>query len=101
MSKLLAFADAADCLDAWKIALKEWNVIESRQVKEWKDEARRESRVEDLINILQDKFGNLPTEIPSHLQKIDDAKVLSQLLLRAVHASDLAEFQRMIPNGTK
>jgi hypothetical protein len=32
--------------------------------------------------------------------KIDDTAVLRQLLLKAVHASDLDEFRRMIPNGT-
>jgi len=103
------FAEATDCLEAWQIALKEWNVTESRQVKEWQEQARREgreegqheSRVEDLLDILQEKFGKLPTEIPSHLRTIDDANVLRQLLRKAVHASDLDEFQRMIPNGTK
>ena len=101
-------AEAADCLHAREIALKDWNMIESKVVKGWQDQARRdgrqegrhESRVEDLIYILQEKFGNLPTEIPSHLQKIDDANVLRQLLLKAVHASDLDEFRSMIPNGT-
>jgi hypothetical protein len=97
----LVFAGAAGCNEAWKLALKEWNMIESEVVKEWKDQALREGRVADLIDILRDKFGNLPTEIPSHLQKIDDFNVLHQLLLKAVHASDLDEFRRMIPNGTK
>jgi flagellar biosynthesis/type III secretory pathway protein FliH len=110
---VLVFAEAADCWETWKIALKEWNMIESKQVKEWQDQARREGRqegrqegqrqrsFEDLIDVLHEKFGNLPTEIPSHLQTIDDANVLRQLLRKAVHASNLDEFRSMIPNGTK
>ena len=35
------------------------------------------------------------------LQSIEDRDVLRQLLRNAVRASDLAEFQRMISNGTK
>jgi hypothetical protein len=71
-------------------------MVESKVVKQWQDQAR----VEALIDVLQDRFGNLPTEIPLHLQKIEDANVLRQLLLKAVHASDLDEFRRMMPNGT-
>ena len=101
----LVFAEAADCSDAWEIALKEWNMIESKVVKGWQDQVRRdgrhESRVEDLIYILQEKFGSLPTEIPSHLQKIDDSNVLRQLFQKAVHVSNLDEFRSMLPNGTK
>jgi hypothetical protein len=97
------FAGAAGCSEAWEIALKEWNMIESKVVKEWQDQARQESRhetrVEDLIDILQEKFGELPPEIPSHLLKIDDTNVLRQLLRKAVNASDLHEFRRMILNG--
>ena len=41
---VLVFADAADCLEAWEFALKEWNMIESRIVNEWKDQGRRAGR---------------------------------------------------------
>ena len=35
----LVFADAAGCWDVWKEALKEWNVIQSKQVNEWQAQA--------------------------------------------------------------
>jgi len=99
------FAEAADCEKPWEIALKEWNMIESKVVKGWQEEARqralREKGLEDLIYILQEKFGNLPTEIPSHLQKIEDTNILRQLLGQAFRASNLDEFRSMIPNGIK
>ncbi len=106
---VLVFAEAANCWDVWKLALKEWNMIESKQVKEWQDQARkegrqegrREGRLETLLEFLQDKFGNLPADLPAHLQSIDDGNVLRQLLLKAVHAGSLEDFQRQIPNGSK
>lgn len=104
---VLVFAEAANCWETWKIALKEWNMIESKQVKEWQDQARKEGRqegrqegrVETLIEILQDKFGNLPVDLPVHLKSIGDTNMLHQLLIKAVRAGSLEDFQRQVPNG--
>ncbi len=98
---VLVFADAAGCWDAWKLALKEWNMVESRQVKEWQEQARREERVATLLDVLQDKFGSIPADLPPHLQTIEDSNLLRQLILKAMHASNLEEFRRQIPNGVK
>lgn len=101
----LVFAEAADCWGAWKTALKEWNMIESKQVKEWQDQARtegkKEGQVELLLGFLKDKFGNLPPELPSHLKAIADPNVVGQLLFNAARVGSLDDFQRLIPNGSK
>ena len=84
-------------------------MMESRQVKEWQDQARgegrqegrQESRVEDLLDYIEAKFGQVPSDVPAHLRKIDDANVLRQLLRQAYRAADLDEIRRMIPNGAK
>jgi hypothetical protein len=83
--------------DEWDRILWE-DLPKPRQIAEYYEQVLK-TRFENLIDVLQDKFGNLPTEIHSHLQKISDAKILRQLLLKAVHASDLDEFRRMVPEG--
>ncbi len=42
----LVFAEAAGCLDVWKEALKEWNMIESQQVLEWMAQGEAKGRAE-------------------------------------------------------
>ncbi len=80
-------------------------MIESKQVKEWQEQARKEGqqegRVGSLLYFLQDKFGNLPSDLPAHLQTINDANVLRQLLLKAATAASIDDFQRTLPNGSK
>jgi hypothetical protein len=98
---VLVFADAANCWEAWKLALKEWNMIESRQVKEWQEQALRKGRIDDVLGILREKFGNLPADLPSHLETIDDANVVRQLLFKAATVASLDDFKRMLPNGSK
>ena len=99
------FAEAADRQGIWKTSLKEWNMRESKVVKEWQDEGRVEGRmersIETVLDVLQDKFGTVPPELPAHLQSITDAALLRQLVLKAVHAGSLNEFQKHLPNGTK
>jgi hypothetical protein len=51
--------------------------------------------------VLNDKFGALPEEVPSHLKAIEDSGVFRQLLLEAVRAGSLDDFRRQIPNGAK
>lgn len=79
----------------------EWNMIESKVVKEWQERGRRESSLDSLLAVLKKKFGTLPEDVPLHLTAIDDASVLRQLLLKAIDVGSFAEFQREIPNGTK
>jgi hypothetical protein len=118
---VLVFAEAAKCWDDWKLALKEWNVIESKQVKEWQDQARKDGRQEghqegrlegrqegqrensltSLLAVLNDKYGALPDDVPSHLKAIGDFTVLQQLLLKAVRAGSLDDFRKSMANGTK
>ena len=101
----LVFATAVKKKDVWRIALKEWNMRESEVVKEWQDEARREqqlkTRTEAVLEVLVERFGNLPPEVPDHLKSIEDANVLRQLLQKAVRAANLDDFRKQIPNGTQ
>ena len=95
------FAEAVKRQDIWYNSLKEWNMIESKVIKRWEDVGRREQMVESILEVLQDKFGALPADLPSHLGAIDDLAILRRLHLPAVHAGSLDDFRKQIPNGTQ
>lgn len=45
----LVFAEAAGCLEVWKEALKEWNMIESQQVLEWMAQGEAKGKAEGMV----------------------------------------------------
>ncbi len=97
----LVFAEAAGCLDAWKDALKEWNVIQSKQVAEWQDQARVQGRTqmaaELLLRLLKSKFGELPEVVEKSIQSLGNADRLSDMLLRAAQCSSIDEWRQGSP----
>ncbi len=99
----LVFAEAAGCLDAWKDALKEWNVIQSKQVNEWQDQARTQMAAELLLRFLKWKFGELPEVVEKSIQSLGNTDRLSDMLLRAGQCSSFDEWRQGSPeifNGT-
>jgi hypothetical protein len=78
---------------------------ESQVIKRWQDIGRREeqlkTRIEDILEVLVGRFGNLPDDVPSHLNSIEDANVLRQLLQKAARADNLDDFRKQMPNGTQ
>jgi hypothetical protein len=96
----IVFASVMKKRDVWRIALKEWNMIESPVTKEWENVGRREQIMELILDVLRDKFGEVPADVSSHLEAIDDLSILRKLHLPAFHASSLEDFRKLIPNGT-
>lgn len=103
----LVFAEAAGCRDAWKNALKEWNMIQSKQVQEWQDQARAqtrtETRVEDLLGVLRERVGALPESLIEEIRGQRDPDVLWRWLTVAARSMTVDEFLRDIAtqkNGT-
>ena len=74
---------------------------ESLVIKEWVDAGRRKRSVESVLEVLQEKFGALPEDLPVHLETIGDLDVLRNLLVGAVRAGSLDDFRKQIPNGTQ
>ena len=74
-------------------------MIESKQVKEWENEGRREQAIESVLEILKEKFGTIPTELPGHLEALHDLAQLRPLLREAMRASSLDDFRNGLPNG--
>ncbi len=96
----IVFAHAVKKQDVWRNALKEWNMLECEIVTEWEDMGRRKESVKSVLEVLQEKFGGVPAEVPGHLQAIDDLAILRRLLRDAVRAGSLDDFRKQIPNGT-
>ncbi len=93
------FADAVNEQAIWHHALKGWNMRESKFIKSWENVFRREQSVRSVLEVLQDKFGALPADVPVHLEAVNGLSILRSLLLGAVHAGSLEDFRKQIPNG--
>ena len=110
----LVFAEAAGCSDAWKIALKEWNVIQSKQVAEWQDQARQQGMelgrqqgetqgaANLLLCFLSTKFGELPEPVVKAVQSVGKTEQLNTLLIRAMQSASIEAWRQgspELPNG--
>jgi hypothetical protein len=56
----------------------------------------KETRKQDIIKILQNRFDNLPDELVKSVNQIDDMSVLENLLLPSISVNSLEEFQQLI-----
>ncbi len=79
-SLALVLAELKDWFGAWEHALKEWNVRESKVVKEWKQEAAVEALQQTLRDLLQDLFAPLPHEWLARIEAISDPDRLRQAI---------------------
>ena len=98
----LVFSEAAGHLAVWKEALKEWNMIQSKQVLEWQAQARSETQVTTLsrsvMRVLEARFGNVPPDLSDRVRAVSDAAALDQLLVAAARSPSLEEFLRSWSN---
>jgi hypothetical protein len=98
------FAEAAGRLDFWSDALKGWNMKQSQAVLEWLEEGRAEGRAEaelttrraSLSELLEARFGAVPTEVTDHIRVSTDIATLKRWLVAAGQANSLAEFRAAI-----
>ncbi|MBE9058288.1 hypothetical protein [Sphaerospermopsis sp. LEGE 08334] len=58
----------------------------------------KETRKQDILKILQNRFDNLPDDLIKSINQIDDMSVLENLLLPSISVNSLEEFQQVI-NG--
>ena len=61
-----------------------------------REEGLIEKGREDVIDVLQIRFGELPNELVDKVNQIEDVTQLKMLLNRAVTANSLSEFQQAI-----
>ena len=70
--------------------------IERLAKEEGKEEGIVENSRENIIDILETRFGNVPNSIGEAINAIDDVSVLKTLLKRAIVINSLAEFQEFL-----
>jgi len=51
-----------------------------------------QGRREDVLQILTERFGSLPTSVEKRLARVDDVQRLKMLLSRSISAQSLDEF---------
>jgi hypothetical protein len=70
--------------------------IEEMALERGQQIAAKETRKQDIIKILQNRFDNLPDELVKSVNQIDDMSVLENLLLPSISVNSLEEFQQLI-----
>ena len=56
----------------------------------------KKTRREDIIKLLQKRFGNLPESLVENINQIDDIAVLESLLVETISVNSPEDFQRLI-----
>ena len=77
--------------------------IELMAMEDGKEEGKKEGILEtlreDALGILQKRFSEVPPELASKLNGLEDTAVLRQLMLQAVDINSLAEFEQLLEAG--
>jgi hypothetical protein len=71
-------------------------MIESPLIQEIVARAKHETRHEDILEVLEGRFGAVPTDIAMHLKGIVEEKRLRDLHRYAVRCSDLEAFRAIL-----
>jgi hypothetical protein len=85
-----AFADLTGGAEAWRQALKEFNVIESPTVNRWK----AQTSIQILVAILERKFSPIPEEVRAKIEATTALGVLQDWALIAATADSMDAFRR-------
>ncbi|MGM3305130.1 hypothetical protein ACSQ6I_03945 [Anabaena sp. WFMT] len=62
--------------------------IENRTIKQ--------TRKQDIFDLLVSRFGNLPENLTEDIGKIQDVNILKQLLISTISISSLEEFAQLV-----
>jgi hypothetical protein len=89
----LLFADLAGWAEPWKQALEGWDMRSSPVVEEWRDEGRLEARRDDLLALLEKRFGALPADLVQRIRTVTDAGRLKAALQQVLDIHSLEELQ--------
>ena len=67
-------------------------MTKSKQVMEWQGEARAEGRAETLLEVIQERLGELPSETADKILKTADIRLLKRWTKIASRAENLGQF---------
>ena len=54
------------------------------------------TRKQDIIKLLQVRFGDIPENLVASINRIDDTSFLEQLLISTINVSSLEEFAQLV-----
>lgn len=101
----VVFAEAANCKDVWKQALKGWQMTESMQVREWQAEAlakgeaigeakgEAKGRAAAVVKVLEARFTSVPQDLADAIRATTDLDTLDHWLPLAAVADSLDSFR--------
>jgi hypothetical protein len=93
----LLFADLARRGDLWEQALEGWDMQTSQVVDRWHEKGRIEGQLEarrdDLVALLEKRFGPLPKELLQRIQAQADAALLKAALQQVLDIDSLDELR--------
>jgi hypothetical protein len=94
----VVFAEATGCASVWPEGLKEWEMIESKIVKQWTEQASqaafKEGKRGMLLRLMQRRFKTVPKEVEQAIRACGDAEKLDAAGDALITASSLEEFRR-------
>jgi hypothetical protein len=70
--------------------------IERRAIEKTRKETQKETRKQDITKLLQVRFGDIPENLVTSINQIDDTSFLEQLLLSTISVSSLEEFTQLV-----
>jgi hypothetical protein len=91
---VVVFAQLTGGERVWKKALEGFNVIESVIVNEWKAEATIKSKIDDLVKLVEARFGPVPADAKAKIESTNSPALLQQWILLAGKANSLDDFRR-------
>ena len=93
----MVLADAAGRAAIWKQALKEWNVIRSKIVDEWRAEGeakgRTEGRTTTIVAFLEARYKSIPADLIQAIHSTIDEERLAKLVMLTATANSLEQFR--------
>ena len=93
----MVLADAAGRAEIWKQALKEWNVIRSKIVDEWRAEGeakgRTEGRTTTIVAFLEARYKSIPADLIQAIHSTIDEERLAKLVMLTATANSLEQFR--------
>ena len=71
-------------------------MIESPLIQELMDKKAAETRRQDILRVLQTRFGHVPHELGTALQAIEDERTLGELVELAARCRTLNAFRKRL-----
>lgn len=72
--------------------------IERRGIETGKEIGAKETRKQDMIKVLQNRFDHVPETLIKIINQFDDMSILEQLFIASIKINSLSDSQQFIKN---